>query len=98
MAIPNLTLRTGYQYTAVGEGAPTNGDNTFTLPWGSQQGLSISGDELELQVISNGASVTDATFVSFTRGETSSQITLNVTQSGTDTATVIATYVHSIVR
>lgn len=98
MPIPNLALRTGYQYTAEASGAPVNGNNTFTVPWGQQQGMSTSGDEIELQVISNGSSVTGASFVSFVRGVNTSDITISVVQSGADTATVIATYVHSIVR
>lgn len=98
MAIPNLSLRTGYQFTAQGTGIPDNGNNTFSLPWGSQQGLSASGDEIELDVISNGSSVIDATFVSFTRNSNDSTIVLNVTQTGSDTVTVIAQYVHSLVR
>ena len=98
MAIPNLSLRTGYQFTAQAAGDPTNGNNTFTLPWGRQQGLSASGDEIELQVISNGSSVIGASLVSFTRGENTSDITLNIIQAGVDTVTVIATFVHSLVR
>lgn len=93
-----LSLRPGYQFVAQATGSPVNGNNTFTLPWGSNQGLSVSGDELEIEVVSNGSSVTGVSFVSYTRGINDSQCVISVNQTGTDSVTVIVTYVHSLVR
>lgn len=98
MAISNLSLSIGYQYKAESTSAPDNGNNSFTIPWGSNQLVSATGDEIELDIIANGASVTAASFVSFTRGTNTSTMVVSFAQSGADTATVIARYVHSLVR
>lgn len=89
MAFPNLTLGTGGYLHSEGTGVPSNGINTFAhnLP------VVDNPSWIQIQVIA-GASITNAVLVSIT----ATNISINFTQTGVDSAQILATLIHTIYR
>lgn len=91
MSFPALALKSGGVLEATATGVPTNGVNVFAH---NILAGNINSNWSNVQVIANGASVTGCTFVSID----ATNLTLNFTQSGTDTATVRLVITYSAAR
>lgn len=87
---PDLTLQSGGVHVAANTGTPANGVNTFAHNIPEIDDTS----RVDVTVIANGNSITAASLVSVTN----TQVSINFTQTGADTATVVARLEHTTIR